>query len=155
MIAATTLDYPIAYTQTDRGASEPAQIIARCLSDINEHYVKPRLEILEPEIMALLGERPESGENAPVTDQTAWKAVAFARLLPRGLPIPEVAPDPDGEIAFDWIGRSGKMFSVSISPDGRISYAGRFGDKSKTHGTEQLSEILPREILFGIEKAIR
>ena len=105
--------------------------------------------------MALLGEGADSTENAAVSHETAWKAVAFARLLPRGLPIPEIAPDPDGEISFDWIGRSGKMFSVSIGSDGRISYAGRFGDKSKTHGTEQLSEILPREILFGIEKALR
>jgi len=155
MIAAATLDYPIAYTQTDRGTSEPAQVIARCLNDISEHYEKPRIEILGPEIMALLGEDVDCAANATVGYETAWKALAFARLLPRGLPIPEVAPDPDGEIAFDWIGRSGNMFSVSIGPDGRISYAGRFGDKSKTHGTEQLSEILPREILFGIEKAIR
>src|SRR5262249_34822470 len=137
------------------GTSEPAQIIARCLSDIGEHYARPRLQILEPEIMALLGEGADSTENAAVSHETAWKAVAFAKLLPRGLPIPEIAPDPDGEITFDWIGRSGKMFSVSIGSDGRISYAGRFGDKSKTHGTEQLSEILPREILFGIEKALR
>jgi hypothetical protein len=155
MIASATLDSPLVYTQTERGASEPAQIIAEHLRVVCEHYSKPRREILEPEIMALLGSDAGYEESVPVSDETARKAVAFAMLLPRALPIPEVAPDPDGEISFDWAGKSGKMFSVSIGADGRISYAGRFSDKSKIRGIEQLSEVFPREILFGIEKALR
>jgi hypothetical protein len=47
------------------------------------------------------------------------------------------------------------MFSVSVGADGRLSYAGRFSDTSKIHGMEQLSEMFPREILVGIEKAIK
>jgi len=155
MIASATLDSPLVYTRTEKGASEPARVIAEHLRLVCEHYSKPRREILEPEIMALLGSDTGNEESVAVSDETARQALAFAMLLPRAMPIPEVAPDPDGEISFDWIGKSGKMFSVSISADGRISYAGRFGDKSKTHGIEQLSEVFPREILLGIEKAIR
>lgn len=155
MIASATLDSPLAYAQTERGVSEPARVIAERLLAFCEHYSKPRRQILEPEIMALLGSGAVNEEGMAVNYETARKAVAFAMLLPRAVPIPEVAPDPDGEISFDWIGKAGKMFSVSIGADGRISYAGRFGDKSKTHGVEQLSEEFPREILFGIEKALR
>lgn len=155
MIASATFDSPAVYIQTERGASEPAQAIAQRLQEFCEHYTEPRRQILESEIIALLGSGVDTEDSVPVKGETAGKAIAFVMLLPRALPIPEVAPDTDGEIAFDWIGKSGKMFSVSIGADGRISYAGRFGDKSKTHGTEQLSEILPREILLGIEKALR
>ncbi|PYX75099.1 MAG: hypothetical protein DMG72_08300 [Acidobacteria bacterium] len=155
MIASATLDSPLVYTHTESGASEPARLIAEHLRVFCEHYSKPRRQILEPEIMALLGSDAGNVESVVVNDETARNAVAFAMLLPRAVPIPEVAPDPDGEISFDWIGKSGRMFSVSIGADGRISYAGRFGDKSKTHGIEQLSEVCPREILFGIEKALR
>ena len=155
MIASATLDSPLVYTQTETGASESARIIAEHLRVFWKHYSKPRRQILEPEIMALLGSDAGNEESVAVNDETARTAVAFAMLLPRTVPKPEVAPDPDGEISFDWIGKSGKMFSVSISADGRITYAGRFGDKSKTHGVEQLSEVFPREILLGIEKALR
>ncbi|MFZ0285248.1 MAG: hypothetical protein WAL32_08450 [Terriglobales bacterium] len=109
---------------------------------------------MEPEIRALLTDTAD-GECVAVNEATAQQALAFVMSLPRSIPIPEVAPDPDGEVSFDWIGKAGKMFSVSVGADGRISYAGRFSDKSKTHGIEQLSDTCPREILFGIEKALR
>lgn len=155
MIASATLDSPLAYTRTERGVSEPARDIAERWQAFCKHYSEPRRQILEPEIMALLGSDAGNEESVAVNYETAEQAVAFARLLPRALPIPEVAPDPDGEISFDWTGKSGKMFSVSIGSDGRISYAGRFGDNSKIRGIEQLSEVFPREIFFGIEKALR
>lgn len=155
MIASITLDSPILYTRTARGASEAADLVAKVLLELRKHYAEPRRQILEPEIMALLESDAADEESIAVDEKTARQALNFATLLPRSLPIPEVAPDPDGEISLDWIGKTGKMFSVSISADGRISYAGRFGDKSKTHGIEQLSETLPREILLGIEKTFR
>jgi hypothetical protein len=69
------------------------------------------------------------------------------------MPVPEVTSDPDGEISFDWFGSEGKMFSVSLNRNRRIAYAGRFGEMSKVHGIEQLSEVCPPEILRGIAKA--
>ena len=156
MIAATyTLDTPLVYTRTEQGSSEAAQFVAEKLREFCKHYSEPRRQILEPEIMALLSSDNADNENVPVTLDTAQQAMTFAMLLPKSLPIPGVAADPDGEISFDWIGKAGKMFSVSIGADGRISYAGRFSDKSKTHGIEQLSETCPRQILVGIETAIR
>jgi hypothetical protein len=149
------LDSPFFYTRTEQGASEAARFIAEKLREFGEHYSEPRRQILEPEIMALLSPERADKESNAVTIETAQQAMTFAMSLPKYLPIPEVAADPDGEISFDWIGKSGKMFSVSIGADGRISYAGRFSDKSKTHGIEQLSETCQKQILVGIERAIR
>jgi hypothetical protein len=95
---------------------------------------------------------PAESEVAVDLD-TAIAAVQFACLLPRSMPVPEVTSDPDGEISFDWFGSEGKMFSVSLNRNRRIAYAGRFGEMSKVHGIEQLSEVCPPEILRGIAKA--
>jgi hypothetical protein len=158
MIAGTLnspLDMLGGYAETEKGTSDAAKTIAKQLREFCNHYSEPRRRILEPEIVALLSADLVDDENAAVTVDTVRTALDFTRLLPKSLPIPEVAADPDGEISFDWVGKTGKMFSVSISAGGRLSYAGRFSDTSKIHGVEQLSETFPREVLVGIEKAIK
>ena len=139
-----------------RGFSAAAISVARELRAALAHYRSPRLAQIQLEIMDL-SEREEAIDNyAPLVDRdTAEMALSFAQLLPRSLPAPEISADPDGEVSFDWLGSAGKMFSVSVNKDGRISYAGRFGDKSKVHGIEQLSEVHPQEIVRGIQKAVR
>jgi hypothetical protein len=117
----------------------------------------PSTEWLISEIEQLLpvtGVGKVAAEHEIAVDiRTASAATRFVYLLPRSTPIPEVTADLDGDISFDWFGPAGKMFSVSINRDGRIAYAGRFGDTSKVHGIEKLSQICPPEILRGISKA--
>jgi hypothetical protein len=149
------LETPVVYNRTEQGTSDAAMFVAEKLKEFSKHYSEPRRKILEPEIMALLSSGGADKETVAVSRDTARQALTFAMMLPKSLPIPGVAADPDGEISFDWIGKTGKMFSVSIGAEGRISYAGRFSDKSKVHGIEQLSETCPRQILVGIETAIR
>jgi hypothetical protein len=154
MIACATFDSPPLFARIETGASLEAKSVAEELRRFCEHYSEPRRQILEPEIRALLADSGDN-ERVAISKETAQQALAFVMSLPKSIPVPEVAPDPDGEISFDWIGKAGRMFSVSVGADGRISYAGRFSDKSKTHGIEQLSDACPREILFGIERALR
>lgn len=100
---------------------------------------------------------PAGGSSAgvvPVDEDTKRMATKFAAMLPLSIQLPEVAADPDGEISFDWLGPSGKMFSVSVDRNGRLAYAGRFGNKTKKNGVEQLSETCPPEIILGIERAV-
>jgi hypothetical protein len=108
---------------------------------------------LRSEIEQILDESAGTIDGTPVDAATATAAIQFAYLLPWSIPMPEVAPDADGEISFDWIGPLGKMFSVSLDRTGRISYAGRFGRRSNIHGTEQLSTACPQEIIRGIRRA--
>lgn len=140
------------------GSSEAANLVARLVRDGFLHYARPRIELLMSDIEGLVTspefERVGEDDPTPIDIQTAEAAIAFALLLPQSLPIPEVAPEADGDISFDWLGPFGKMFSVSINRNGRIAYAGRFGEKSKIRGTEQLLEICPPEITRGIAKAI-
>jgi hypothetical protein len=136
--------------------SDAAQRVDRIIEEGLRHYAEPRMEILVSEIQEIMAETARAaGEGfVPVDYATATAALRFAYSLPRSFPNPEVAPDPDGDISFDWLGPSGKMFSVSVSNAGRVAYAGRFGDKSKIHGIDQLSASCPQEIIRGIARAI-
>lgn len=146
---------PAMISVNENGASEAAKELRERLSTVLEHYSSPRLDLLVPEIMSLVVTDPlsEDREQESVSRETANQARRFAVLLPKSLPIPEISADPDGEISFDWVSNTGKMFSVSIDETGRIAYAGRFGERSKIHGVEQLSDPLPQEVLRGIERA--
>lgn len=130
------------------GVSDEAQKVERLLEESYDHYLEPRLDLLLPEIRSLV-----TSDETPVDLDTVQAAEQFARLLPRFGALPEVSADPDGEISFDWLGPSKKVFSVSVNKDLRLAYAGWFGEKSRVHGTEQLGEGCPQEIVRGIEKA--
>ena len=127
MIACGTgLESPPAVIRRERGASEAPSRLNEQLEEFMQHYAAPRLEILVPEIISLVRAAGDV-EMASVSPDTATHALRFALLLPNSLPIPEISPDPDGDISFDWISKTGKVFSASIDRTGRIAYAGRFG----------------------------
>lgn len=119
---------------------------------VAEEDAPSRIEQLLSEIDEVVRESALAG-SLPADEDTKRMAIKFAALLPTSIPIPEIASDPDGEISFDWLGPSDKIFSVSVDKNGRLAYAGRFGEKRKINGVEQLSEICPPEVLLGIERA--
>ncbi|TLD72686.1 hypothetical protein FEM03_01015 [Phragmitibacter flavus] len=64
------------------------------------------------------------GDGAmPIDELTVGCAVSLIRALPVGIPMPEVAPEPDGSISFDWIRSRYRLFSLSVSNGSRLSYA--------------------------------
>jgi hypothetical protein len=130
------------------GVSDEAQQLENLLEEYYGHYLEPRLDLLLPEIKSL-----SATSETPVDSDTIEAAERLARLLPRFGALPEVSADPDGEITFDWLGPSQKMFSVSINKHCRLAYAGWFGQKSRVHGIEQLGDECPQELVRGIEKA--
>jgi hypothetical protein len=136
---------------TSGGVSAEADKLEDWIRQSVNHFMQPRLGLLIPEIESL-GDVSEP----VVKNETVDAAIRFAYCLPRFGPLPEVSLDPDGEISFDWIGPSGReMFSVSVNDQNRLAYAGWFGEKSRTHGIEQLAEGCPQEILRGIQRATR
>ena len=154
---AGTLHSPAAFVaRVNRGSSDAAKTVDAIVAEGLKHYSEPRIESIVSEIVQILAEsEAETLVRAiPVSLQTADLAIQFARLLPWSLPTPEVSPEADGEISFDWLGPQNKMFSVSVSQTGRIAYAGRFGERSKVHGIEQLSDTCPSEVIRGISRAI-
>ena len=127
------------------GVSPEANALQEQVNQSVTHYLQPRLNLLVPEIEAL-------ADETAVKSETVKAAIRFAYCLPRLGPLPEVSVDPDGEISFDWMAPTGELFSVSVNDQSRLAYAGWFGEKSRTHGIEQLVEGCPQEIIRGIQK---
>src|SRR5437899_5888872 len=120
-----TMELPAVVELYPQASSAAAGSVEREVRDTLAHYRYPRVVQVGLEIVGLM--EPEQADAEPSVDRyTVRAALAFAELLPRSLPAPEIASDPDGEVSFDWLGPAGKMFSVSVSRNGRIAYAGRF-----------------------------
>ena len=89
----------------------------------------------------------------PVSPESYGKAKQFIEALPWGFPLPEISADPDGEISFEWYSSPSKIFSVSVSPNNELSYAGLFGAR-RTHGTEVFHDEIPEILLSHIKRVI-
>jgi len=78
----------------------------------------------------------------------------FLRALPDRVPLPEISPEPDGSVSLDWIHSRNRLFSVSVSGGDRLAFAGIDGTDS-SHGVARFDgQIIPRQILLGIEAAV-
>jgi hypothetical protein len=78
----------------------------------------------------------------PISPGTYARAIEFLRSLPLTVDNPDIAADPDGEVSFTWTRGPRALFSASIGADGRLSYAGLYGE-SAIHGTEWFIGALP------------
>ena len=90
-----------------------------------------------------------------VTPETKVKAIWFANAIPIGLPMPSVGAEPDGSIAFDWTVSPRQTFSVSVSEDGSLAYAGLFGgmgDDQTKQGVEKFDGTIPANIIEMISR---
>ena len=70
------------------------------------------------------------------------------------MPTPEVTPEADGEVALEWYGVNGSVFSISFGSHNLINYAGLFSGNNKVHGVENFDSIDPKIISSHIKKAL-
>ncbi len=67
--------------------------------------------------------------------------------LPKDIPPPKIEFDSDGDFLFDWIGSAGRMLTMALREDGRISYAVRLNSTKTTSVDEFLVGGLPAEVI--------
>ncbi len=87
-----------------------------------------------------------------VSSATYGNALAFLETLPTTTPVPDVVPEPDGEIAFEWDYGPWRILSVSVGPTGLLSYAALYGRTSKAHGAEKFIDRLPGAIAVCLDR---
>jgi hypothetical protein len=85
----------------------------------------------------------------PIDERSFGNAYRFLLRLPSTIPEADVSVDPDGEVCLEWRGPSDSIFFLSIGPDGRLAYAGKFGS-AETRGTEYFAGGLPESIMRNI-----
>ena len=86
----------------------------------------------------------------PINEQTFLEASTFLDQLPSDLPLPEIFPEPTGNIAFEWYKGKRHVYVVSVGGENAVEYAGLFGKRSKTYGAEDFTDELPELIISHI-----
>ena len=92
------------------------------------------------------------GEGAsPLLPQTHDYARRFLKLLPSWTPSPYVAPFPGGQVGFEWRAGDNGILVVTVGPDGRIAFSGRFNE-SRTRGTDLLGGDASETIVSSLRR---
>ena len=159
MTIATTVDYSSYMLPVSMACSNDALMIEDLLEKIRAREETVDREItLEESRQALWTLYNETfqpdwdGYGAAAIPAEAFEeAWRLLELLPSSIPIPEILPEPDGEIGLEWYRNNRFVFVVSVSGKHRINYAGIFGD-NKTHGTEYFGESLPPVLMENLKR---
>lgn len=93
--------------------------------------------------------------SEPVDRYVAFAAADVIRALPAAVPLPEVAPEPDGSISLDWIASQNRLFSLSVGSSDRLAFAWVDGS-DRGHGVARFDgETIPVRVLQGINETMR
>jgi hypothetical protein len=149
--------YPYAYGSS--AISSEARAVGKAVSAVVESAERSQVlfgekSVAISQIVALADECAEAGwdgdEAAPIDPIAVLTAVEFIRAMPDDLPLPEVAPEPDGSISLDWIQSRNRLFSLSVGSTNRLAYAWLDGS-DKGHGVARFDgERIPSRVIEGI-----
>jgi hypothetical protein len=89
----------------------------------------------------------------PIDPRSAEHASTFIRALPTTVPVPDVSVDPDGEVDLLWQLDPTRTISVSVGPNGKLTYAALIG-AAESYGTEWLSSEIPQPILDSLTRVL-
>ncbi len=106
------------------------------------------------ELFVECSEKDWDGYDAnPLTERAYLEARRFIQSLSfiPSFPIPEIVPEPSGEIGFEWYKENRQVFIASVSGKNELVYAGLFGP-NKVHGTEYFGDSLPSIIIANLKR---
>jgi hypothetical protein len=89
----------------------------------------------------------------PLDPRSAEQALRFIQALPTTVPTPDVSADPDGEVDLLWQLEPTRTISVSVGPNGKLTYAALMGT-AQAYGTEWLSNEIPQPILESLTRIL-
>ncbi len=114
-------------------------------------------EVCLEALKSALNDAREDGWSAcggqTVSASTFTHTIRFLEHLPVGTPLPEIAIDPDGDVAIDWSPERDRVVSIRISGDGTVYYAG-LDREARFHGREPLREGIPSPVWQAIERVL-
>jgi len=142
------------------GVSTEARTLRDRVSDTRRHLceslaLRTLAEVALAELDEARGEAQSENWDGyagrPLDPRAYAQAGRFLTALPTTTPIPAISSDPDGEVEVSWNRAPRWVFSVSIGPTGRLTYAGLFGN-SRAYGTEWLGAEIPRPVLENVAR---
>ena len=150
------LDTECAHVLSDQScaSSDAARIVDTLLSDISSDFRKSislgsHKDQADEELAAVFEEAGEPGWDGYGGEKASFesflRARRFIEALPSDLPVPDVAVEPDGQIAFEWYAGPRRAISISVGENDELVYAGCKG-ASKFHGTESFNWSIPKMV---------
>jgi hypothetical protein len=88
----------------------------------------------------------------PVNERTYAEALKFLAALPLTIRVPDVIPEPNGSIGFEWRYGPNAIFVAAVDGTQKISYAGLYGRGSSAHGTENFIDAIPETIMSNLQR---
>jgi hypothetical protein len=151
-----------ACTRSSASSSEAAEIawaavgITRAVEDSQALFGEKAAALAALEEIAVeCGEPDWDSHGACSIDPAALdNARDFIRALPDGMPMPELAPEPDGGISLDWVHSRHRMLSLSTGPRPRLAVAWLDGPNSG-HAVESFDGVvIPELVLLKIRSTM-
>jgi hypothetical protein len=155
-----TVTMPWLTHRVDHGVSDDAEQLRRLYREFldgtdapsaRESTVGKALERVATEA-SVLGWDGYGG--LPISEAVYEQAKAFAAVIPSDIVEPDVVPEPDGEIAFEWDFGPWRVLSVSVGPEGVLSYAVSLGPHTRDHGTAVFVDQMPRSIQGALRRLL-
>ena len=135
------------------GASSEAKRLEELLGIALTHYSRlaPR-DLALAELARVYSDCRRDGWDGysarPISPGAYHAAVRFLLAIPAAFPMPDIVPEPDGEISLEWDQGRWKALSLSVGDHGRISYAALLGIENRKKGSEVFDDVIPPEILW-------
>ncbi len=88
----------------------------------------------------------------PISESAYINAIELYLQLPRQYPKPDITPEPDGAIGFEWYLEPYRTLSFSVRGDNTIIFSALFGINNSDYGDKPLDENLHPRLheLLGI-----
>lgn len=108
------------------------------------------------DLRALANECSEANWDGEEADPISLLALRIAaqvvRALPDDIPLPEIAPEPDGAISLDWIRSNSQLLSLSVGDSLRLPYAWLDGT-DRGHAVERFDGTrIPAGLLANVRR---
>ncbi|MCA9130198.1 MAG: hypothetical protein KDB22_24090, partial [Planctomycetales bacterium] len=86
-----------------------------------------------------------------ISEEVRDTAIRFVESLPLGFPLPEVMPEQDGHINWEWYRDPRRLVSVSIAPNNRLFWAALIGTENP-RGTARFIDRVPAILIDQIAR---
>jgi hypothetical protein len=155
-----TLDRDYAISVGSAAVSEESLKAEAQISQQSEHWVPlSATDLARMDLQRELDDMYQECLNVNWDDEGALavpsdaytEASRLLQQLPSWIGLPDVGPEPNGSIGFEWYARPGWVFVVAITGTQSLEYAGTFG-ASVTHGTEAFVDSVPTSVLRNLRR---
>ena len=79
-------------------------------------------------------------QSDPIGDEAVRNAKNLVSHFPENIAQPDIVPEPDGSIGFEWDVEQDKWMIVSVDDKGNIYFAVKFDENSNTDGKIDFNE---------------